>query len=438
MNDRTLQFMQSQAMTVPGDHVICAVSGGMDSMALLHFLAENQQRLGIRVSAAHYNHHLRGAESDRDEAFVRDYCHAHGIPLMVDGADVAAYAAAQGRGTEDAARALRYAFFQEISKDAKLATAHTAEDNLETMLLRLVRGCDLRGLSAIPPIRGNIIRPLLMTPRREIQQYLTVHNIPHVEDSSNSSDDYLRNRMRHHVLPLLTAENPSLPAAASALCLRLGQEDAILSDLAQTHLQALTTPDGLSCPGLLSLKEAMALRVLHRYLSDVPEISSVQLSAALRLCRAESPSARLSLSGGYVLRRVYDRIQLTRGEASAAASMPLPAHGTVLFSGWEIQCQTGPCPAGTSDDTIVLPPSDQYILRPRQPGDRICLPGGTKKLSRFLIDKKVPAHQRDSLPVVVCGDTIAAVLPIQAARNYIPQQGCSSLILTVKRMENEV
>ena len=208
MNRKLLDFIRHYHMLSPGDSVICAVSGGRDSMALLHLMLELQDALSVTVSAAHFNHQLRGEESRRDAEFVRQHCKRLGIPVFRGQGDVAAYAKTHGLGTEAAARTLRYEFLASLSPGAKIATAHNAQDNLETMLMHLLRGCSLHGLSGIPPVRGRIIRPLLTYPPEELSDYLTKNHIPHVEDSTNALDDAARNVLRHQVLPVLKQLNP--------------------------------------------------------------------------------------------------------------------------------------------------------------------------------------------------------------------------------------
>jgi tRNA(Ile)-lysidine synthase len=432
VNRKILAFIRQEHMLSPGDHVICAVSGGKDSMALLHVLLRLRGELGITVTAAHFNHMLRGAEAQRDEDFVRSYCASQNIPLAVGRGDVSAYAAAHKMGTEEAARTLRYEFLLGLSPDAKLATAHTAEDNLETMLLHLLRGCSLHGLSAIAPIRGRIIRPLLLTQQAEILSYLEQQQVPHVEDSSNQEDFCLRNRLRHHVLPLLTAENPALAGSVSKLCLRLGQEDRYLEAAAREALASLCQEGCLSCKALLELPEAMALRVLKLYLEPVPQCSSRHLEAALALLQG-SPSGSLSLPDGYVLRRSYDSLELQQ----EAVSVELPTEAaiapgqTLWFGPWQISCALVPRPDAPEVGALYLTPCPGPLtLRSRQPGDRITLPVGTKKVSRLMIDEKLPLEHRDTLPVVCQGDTLLAVLPLKAAHPAKP--GEVSLCLTVK------
>ena len=196
-----------------GARVLCAVSGGADSMCLLHLLLQAAPEGGFQVEAAHFNHGLRGDEAQRDEEFVRAQCVRWQVPLTVGRGDVGDFARREGQTIEEAARTLRYAFLEERAQAAgctHIATAHNADDNLETLLLHLVRGAGLHGLAGIPPRRGKLIRPLLAVSRREIEAYLTEHGIPHVEDSTNTDAAYARNRLRHQVIPILRALNPRL------------------------------------------------------------------------------------------------------------------------------------------------------------------------------------------------------------------------------------
>lgn len=428
-----------RAMTVPGDHVICAVSGGKDSMALLHVLWSLGPKLDLTVTCAHMNHRLRGAESQRDADFVRDYCDSLNIPLEIAEADVAGYAQAHHMGLEEAARAVRYDFLLGLDPNAKIATAHTAGDNLETVLMHLLRGSGLHGLTGIPPTRGQLIRPLLSVNREEIAAYLTTHRIPHVEDSTNALDDCLRNRIRHHVLPLLAAENPNLEEAVTRLTQTLRQEDDFLEQCAQTALNSAGKDGTLLRTSLLCQPQALQYRMLRQFLAPVPELSTKHLDAAAALCRSETPSARCDLPGGYTLARNYDALVLLPPGQPGTAPEPVsigPGQ-TVRFGPWQVTCRSGPAPKTRSPGTIALLPAGQSLtLRCRRPGDRISLPGGTKKLSRFLIDQKIPALWRDTLPVAAQGDALLAVLPYRADQRFRPQPGQDCLLLTATRMED--
>lgn len=429
-----------RTMTAPGDHVICAVSGGRDSMALLHVLWSLGPNLGLTVTCAHMNHQLRGEESQRDADFVRGICQRWGIPLETASADVAGYARDHHLGLEEAARVLRYDFLLGLDPAAKIATAHTTGDNLETVLMHLLRGSSLHGLTGIPPVRGQIIRPLLAVSREEISAYLLAHGIPHVEDSSNARDDCLRNRLRHHVLPLLEQENPNLAETITRLTGTLRQEDAFLEQCARDALDSSVQSGMLPLQALLEQPQALQYRMLRRFLQAVPELSAKHLDAAAALCQSESPSARCDLPGGFTLARVYDDLVLRSPQDGLPAPEPVPLEpGRYTVGPWSVLCREGPAPERLPRNTLALdrkPLNGPLTLRTRLPGDKITLSGGTKKLSRLLMDLKIPAHQRDLLPVVSMGDTVLAVLPWKCAAFCRARAGSDSLILTATRMED--
>ena len=219
----------------PEGRILCAVSGGADSMCLLHLLHNR----GRDVVAAHFEHGIRGEESLRDAAFVQSWCREQGIPCVTGHGDAPGYAAEQGLSLEEAARALRYRFLEETAEEQGcdyIATAHNGDDNVETVLLNLTRGAGALGLSGIPPRRGKIIRPLLGVSRREIEDYLEKNAVPHVEDSSNQSDDYSRNRIRHRVVPVLRELNPGLHVAVGRTARLLAQDEDCLGGLARDFI----------------------------------------------------------------------------------------------------------------------------------------------------------------------------------------------------------
>jgi tRNA(Ile)-lysidine synthase len=206
MLDKIEAFAEKHHMFPSEGTILAAVSGGADSVCLLAALLELKDKFGFSVAAAHFDHRLRGAESDRDALFVGRLCRDLNVTLYTGSADVGGYARENGLGGEEAARRLRYDFFYETGKKSgavRIATAHTADDNAETILFHLTRGAGLRGLGGIPPVHGHIIRPMLAVTREEVLFFLSGRSLTYVEDSSNADEKYSRNLIRRRVIPVL-------------------------------------------------------------------------------------------------------------------------------------------------------------------------------------------------------------------------------------------
>lgn len=256
METKILTTIQKYRMLEPGGSVVAGVSGGADSMCLLHFLCLLRKDWSLTVIAAHVNHGLRGEEAKRDEEFVRSWCAGHNVPFEVLHADVGALAKERGQGTEACGRDVRYRFFSELAEKhgARAATAHTASDNAETVLFHLIRGTGMRGLCGIAPVRGNIIRPLIETAREEVEAYCRENHVPYLTDSTNLSDDYTRNRLRHHLVPLCSEINPGFERAVLRLSETLSQDAAYLTGQAQAALDNARLANGTySGPALAAL-----------------------------------------------------------------------------------------------------------------------------------------------------------------------------------------
>ena len=395
MRNKLLRFIREHAMVQLGDRVICAVSGGADSMALLWAMWSLKGKLKIQVEAAHFNHHLRGEESQRDEDFVTSFCRTHGIFCHVGGAEVKP----GEKGLEAAARTARYAFLESLP--GKIATAHTADDNAETLLMHLIRGTGLKGLGGIAPVRQTVIRPMLPVTRQEVLAFLETEGISYVTDSSNDTDAFLRNRIRHHVMPLLKEENPSLAENLSATALRLRQDEAALDTVAEatTDVEALR-----------NLPIAVQTRALSKLLVEFgvkePEAEHVELLR--RIVKSENPSARGQFPGA-VIGREYDRlVKLEETDLPGRCVIPYP--GKALLPEWGIKVICSDPKEGRNGYPVHI--QGELILRSRAEGDAMKLPGGAKTLKKLFIDRKIPAHQRTRIPVLADDRGVVAVMGI--------------------------
>lgn len=417
-----------------GSTVLCALSGGADSMYLLCRLLEG----GYTVHAAHYNHRLRPT-ADRDELFVRDWCAAQGVPLTVGSGDVAAHAVDNGMGIEEAARELRYEFLQNTAAEtgcALIATGHHAGDNAETVLMNLIRGCGLSGLTGIPERRGNLVRPMLAVEKEEIEGYLTAHGVPHVEDESNSDPAYTRNRVRQQLIPLLEALNPRAVAHITAAAKRVGEDERELQRQAEYLLaECVETADGLSIPAavLADAPRPLALRALKQL---TPGAQSVHLEALLALCGNGAPSARLDLPGCTVY-RVYDRLFFAAEVPRIPEPVPL-REGEQDWGGWYITCTPAICPAKAYVDRhLFYLRTDNYLIRSRREGDELKLgKRPTKTIKNLMIETQVPRYLRSSVPVLADStDRAAAAGSLGPHWDALAQPGSQCLKIIMQKGE---
>ena len=428
-------------MFPPGCRALCAVSGGADSMCLLHLAVSLGAERGFTVLAAHYNHRLRGAESDRDEAFVRDWCGKNGVELHVGSGDVAARAARLGQGVEETARQMRYAFLNETARSLeadRIATAHNADDNAETLLLHLVRGSGLQGLTGIAPRRGALVRPLLTTPRAEIEAYAAEHQLSYVEDSTNADTAYTRNRLRREIMPLLRELNPRLTESLSDTVRYLRSDnDYLNAQAAQACLNARWAEDDLVIEArhIAALPAAIAPRAARRLLEMMgdgdTDCSAAHLNAIVDLCRGDDPSAVTFLPGGRMAQRVYKELLLTRqaDPLPPFEAVPLDLDGVTQAGDWRVECRPAVCPEDARPDGYrfwldAAALEGGALLRPRVQGDEITLPRRcAKSVKKLFIDEKFPRYVRERVPVLARGEEVLAVAGFGAQESRLARPG---------------
>lgn len=381
MLNKLLTFLRQYEMVQPGDRVICAVSGGADSVALLWGMYLLREKLQITVEAAHYNHCLRGAESQADEDFVKAFCDRYDIPLHLGRGVVVP----GKKGLEAAARDARYGFLRQLP--GVIATAHTADDNGETVLMHMIRGTGLKGLGGITPVGERLIRPMLSVTREDVLAFLDEYSLSFVQDSTNDTDAFLRNRLRHHVIPQLKSENPKLAATLSAMALRLREDEAFLQQLAVAgktrqiaELRALPTP----------VRSRVLAMLLEEF--EVCEPSAEHIAMLQNVIDSDRPSAKADFPGNITVGRNYGVLE--KRTQSEDYCFPLQLDGAVTLTelGLQVTC-------AQSTENGVQPVGDM-VVRSRISGDEIRLPGGRKSLKKLFIDRKIPAAQRHTVPVV--------------------------------------
>ena len=386
-----------------GKKLLAAVSGGADSMCLLHLLAA----AGLDVTAAHFEHGIRGEESLRDLHFVESWCREQGIPCLTGHGDAPAYARENGMSLEQAARELRYAFLRRCADEigaAFILTAHNLDDNAETLLFNLARGSGTAGLCGIPARRAEILRPLLSVSRAEIEAYLKQHHVPHVEDSTNREDVYTRNLIRHRVVPALREVNPRFAEAAARTAALAARDEDFLQSLADAFLKAELTEGGVSLAALRALHPAVASRVIRAL---VPGLSAGHTELALDFLREDTP-ASLDLPG-CTLRR--ERGRLFVGSRVWTPLVPRALHDgeTVLLPeaglGLTVEVTTY---RGEIHDLFKTSFVKYEMIHPdllctgRLPGDRI-RPAGrgcAKRFKALFQEAGVEIARRASIPVI--------------------------------------
>ena len=435
-----------ESAVMPGETVLCAVSGGLDSMCLLRFVTFWGRARGIPVAAAHFNHQLRPT-ADRDEAFVRNACAAWNVPLAVGRGDVKKLAEGEGLSVEEAARKLRYAFLETASEErngAWILTAHNADDNAETLLMNLIRGTGIKGLAGIPRQREKILRPFLRLTRAELAEYAAAHDISHVEDETNADPEAAaRNLVRLRVMPLLRQVNSRAVEHMAGTAARLREAETGLEDLTERYLRTVSVQPGrVTVPlgKLAEVPEFLRPRVLLGMFELLgvgrKDIGAVHLEALCRLWNGHGNDARISLPHGVTARLAASRLILE--------TLPSPLSRAELVPG---------CPLVWGDYTVTLldrregeglalrpgPEWEAVAVAPCDPGARLTLPethGGARSVKRLCLDRHISLSERDRLPAVYVRERLAAVWRLGVDTAFAPEgEGPCRFIQILKRTE---
>ncbi len=418
--------------------MLVGVSGGIDSVALLFLLLTIRDGFPFSVGVAHLNHSLRGEESTRDEEFVRGLAQRFGLPFHARRIDVRSYARVEGLSLQHAGRDLRYAYFREIACEhgyQKIAIGHTRDDQVETFIMRLIKGTGLRGLSSIPIRRGPIIRPLLPIYRSEVKTYTRTESIPHVEDSSNQKDVYQRNFIRNRVLPLFEQINPNFRERILLLLDDLTEVNRLFERDAEHFLSEEVRSDGtdtvVQAEKLRGLHAETRYRVLAAMLERV-EPRLVPLRHHVRLIEQAienlKPNIDVALPCHVTARKVYGSLTFTKKTSLPPIQELLPINTALTMLEpfgmiFETTVTDTPPDKIPDDGKIAFFDYDRLgALRVRTflEGDRF-VPLGMKqsvKLKDFFISRKIPLHERRRIPLLLSDQDIIWVVGQRIDERY--------------------
>lgn len=440
-----------------GDRVLCALSGGADSVALLVILKELSNKLGISLCAAHLNHGIRGKEADRDEKFCEKLCMELGIPFVSEKADVPAECKKSGEGLEECARRIRYAFLRKAEAELgcnKIATAHHADDNIETVLMHMIRGCSLRGLTGIEPVSYDLIRPLLSVRKHELVSFLLEKGIDYVFDSTNNDLDSTRNLIRHKILPVIYEINPSADKSFNRMT-------ESLSDISE-HLRTQTSllPSNLSRERMAELDGAiLSMYIVRRYgevfaNTDIPQISSDSVKLIANAVRMEKGTVKYDIPGDVTVYISDAGISFKPRKKEAITDFCVPlTFGENIISpiGYRILIATDKKVAeewqniykssiltSVNFDKITNDGKLKLCVRNRRQGDRYTFGGMSRDVRRQLINFKIPSEERDALPVICLEDETVLVHGLPIADNFRSEKNGKAVYLVCTPDNNNI
>ncbi|MCK9228023.1 MAG: tRNA lysidine(34) synthetase TilS [Syntrophorhabdaceae bacterium] len=422
---RTIKLIREQALITGGDRVLLGLSGGIDSTTLLFVLNEVRKEIGFDLGIAHINHLLRGVESERDQAFVKDTAAQYGLKLFLKRADVKSYAESRGLSLQHAGRDIRYQFLDEIADTAgftRIATAHNLDDQIETFVLRLIKGSGIRGLSSIPPVRNRIIRPFLNIYRSEIEAFAALHSIVFVEDSSNEKTVYERNYVRHRIMPLFEGLNPAFREKIASLLHDINDINTTFERKKEAFMKlARHAEKDVTIP--LEPFRALDEEVRYRVMADIFASlapSFIPLREHMRLIEkmiaSTRPNLRIDLPSGLKAKKIYCNLILTTRPTPRATGQMQEVHSGMnhishLNIDVNVQKLTKAPLTFPKDSLVAYFDADKcndLAVRTFRPGDRIRPLGMTQhvKLKDFFISRKIPLEDRRHIPLLLSGDEI--------------------------------
>ncbi len=433
ITDKVKDTLAKYSMTSGGDKILVGLSGGADSICLLALLHILKGELGIDLSAAYIDHGLRPDETPAEIAFCSRICGERKIPFDTRKIEVKSHAAAEGMNKQEAARVLRYKALEEMAAETganKIALAHNADDQAETLLMHLARGSGPLGLAGIPPVRGRIIRPLAETERGEIEDFLTKEGLDYITDSSNLKNDYLRNRVRHFIIPAFKNINRDFIGAVLRTTNIFRDEERYFEILVTKTLMKLISRKSDSCIELFLapteyMDTVLLRRVLRRAIAETKSLRGLGLDHIedlIRLIKSGRSGDRIYLPHSIRAIKSYATLILTSEPPARLTEYAINEPGEVVLKESSLVLRLSVCARDPEDDDfgdgkkVACMDADKLpfplIVRPRRSGDYF-FPigfGNRKKIQDYFVDEKIPRDERDAVPILTAGDQIACII----------------------------
>ncbi len=447
MLERVRRTIEENALLKNGDSVICAVSGGADSICLLHTMLRLKSDYNLTIYVANVNHMIRGEESLEDSEFVRIVAKAADVEFFYREYDVIKIARERKLGEEECGRILRYEFFTELSENlggAKIATAHNLNDNAETVLFRLIRGTAAQGLSGIKYKRDNIIRPLLDIPREDIEKYLRANSLTWREDSTNKIPVYARNKIRLCVMPNLNEISQGAEKKIAAASRYIAEDNAFIDAMAQKMMDECFFKDRLITKPLLNAPMPIKRRICASVLKEW-EAAQVTAEKIERFCNfANGENGRIfDINARLYAQKSYDAIILCKRGEKTDFNLLLDTENDAVGEDWIVSIEYSDMPYARHGNNIAVFDGEKLsaplLVRSRKEGDKISLKGagGTKKISDIFTDEKIERSQRDTIPIVEKDGEILFVCGIRQSSLYETSENTKKyLIIKYERINN--
>ncbi len=457
MREKVIYTIETNKMINCGDAIIVGLSGGPDSVCMLHILSSLRQLYDIKLYAVHLNHMIRGEEADRDEQFARKFSNQLGVPFISRSVDVPAYAREHQMSEEEAGRYQRYRLFEEIAKKVgakRIAIAHNMNDQAETVIMHFLRGSGISGLGGIKPVRAECyIRPLLYCTREEIEDYCSAQGLNPMHDSTNNKDIYARNKLRLEFIPYIKENfNPNIIECISKASDLARQDDDYLNSRALIEMEKLKRKDGLSLSEFnllhVSIKRRIIRLAIEKVKGGLNNIESKHIEDCIDIISKGRTGKYISLPNEIICRIQYDSFQILKKGKTKDFEYELPNEGSVHVAEADAMVSTRLLKKNDghfcNDRFIKYFDYDKIgnglVIRNRRNGDYICPNGmkGTKKLKDYFIDKKVPSDKRQEALIIAAGSEVLWLVGMRDTRNYKIDEATENIIeIRLERYKNE-